>query len=120
MALKIFYEPDTELLTLFWQTPEHGQLCQELEDDMVLIQDESTGQSLGLELWVYRVGDRRLLTVDQQVDPEYLPDRSVRLRLCGAIDGLIESTHGFQELGVEFHYHHISGKIGLAVQTGSH
>jgi hypothetical protein len=38
MDLKIVYEPDTELLTLFWQTPERGQLCQELEDDMVLIQ----------------------------------------------------------------------------------
>lgn len=115
--LRIFYEPDTELLTLFWQAPRVEQLCRELEDDMVLIQDEVTGQSLGLELWAYRVGDRRLLTVEEEVEAALLPDRSVRLRLCSAIDGLIQSSQRVQELGLEFHYRHGQGAMGLEVQA---
>jgi hypothetical protein len=113
--LKIFYEPDTELLTLFWQAPSVEQLCQELEDDMVLIQDEATGQSLGLEMWAYQVGDRRLVTVDEEVEPNLLPDRSVRLRLCEAIDDLIRSSQKVDDLGLEFHYHQSAKKFVDAV-----
>jgi|GEM_PF-1121046 hypothetical protein len=108
--LKIFYEPDTELLTLFWQAPRVEQLCRELEDDMVLIQDESTEQSLGIELWAYQVGDRRLLTVEEEVDPKLLPDRSLRIRLCETIDDLIRSSQKVHDLELEFHCHQ-SGKF---------
>lgn len=82
---------------------------------MVLIQDETTGQSLGLELWVYRVGDRRLLTVEDKVEPQLLPDRSVRLRLCETIDDLIRSSQKVNDLGVEFHYHQSRQPINAAV-----
>lgn len=117
MALKIFYEPETELLTLLWQSSQGEQLCQELGDDMVLIQDGSTGESLGLELWVYRRGDRRLLTVDEQVAADQLPDRSLRLQLCDVMDRLIQSTQGIQELGVELHYRYVQADRGLGLQA---
>ena len=39
MALKVFYEPETELLTVFWQDPRKEQICTELGDGVILIKD---------------------------------------------------------------------------------
>jgi hypothetical protein len=55
--VRVFYEPERELLTVFWQEPRPTQLCTELDDGVVLIKDENTGEPIGLELLSYRPGD---------------------------------------------------------------
>jgi len=57
--VKISYEPDLELLTVFWQAPRSDQICTELDDGVVLIKDGRTGQPIGLELLSYKPGDAR-------------------------------------------------------------
>jgi len=41
--VKVFYEPEMELLTVFWQAPRKQQLCTALGDGVVLIKDERSG-----------------------------------------------------------------------------
>ena len=65
--VKVYYEPERELLTVFWQEPRRGQVCTELDDGVVLIKDESTGEPIGLELLSYRPGDDRFDSVNVQV-----------------------------------------------------
>ncbi|HXP61877.1 MAG TPA: hypothetical protein VN829_15385 [Dongiaceae bacterium] len=67
--VKVYYEPERELLTVFWQTPRPNQICAELGDGVVLIKDETTGQAIGLELLSYRPGDARFDTVSVEVGP---------------------------------------------------
>ena len=57
--VKVYYEPETELLTVFWQTPRPDQICAELGDGVILIKDSKTGEPIGLELLSYRPGDER-------------------------------------------------------------
>ena len=57
--IKVHYEPDLELLTVFWQAPRAGQICTELDDGVVLIKDGRTGEPLGVELLSYKPGDAR-------------------------------------------------------------
>lgn len=57
--IKVHYEPDLELLTVFWQTPRPNQICSELDDGVVLIKDAHTGQPIGIELLSYKPGDAR-------------------------------------------------------------
>jgi len=57
--IKVHYEPDLELLTVFWQTPRTDQICAELDDGVVLIKDSRTGQPIGVELLSYKPGDAR-------------------------------------------------------------
>ncbi len=57
--VKVHYEPDLELLTVFWQTPRLDQICTELDDGVVLIKDAQSGQPIGLELLSYKPGDAR-------------------------------------------------------------
>jgi hypothetical protein len=57
--VRVYYEPDAELLTVFWQAPRAEQVCTELGDGLVLIKDERTGEPIGLELLSYRPGDAR-------------------------------------------------------------
>ncbi len=57
--VKVHYEPDLELLTVFWQAPHPGQICTELDDGVVLIKDAQSGQPIGLELLSYKPGDAR-------------------------------------------------------------
>jgi hypothetical protein len=57
--VRVYYEPETELLTVFWQAPRPEQVCTELGDGVVLIKDERTGEPIGLELLSYRPGDAR-------------------------------------------------------------
>jgi len=37
--VKVFYEPEIELLTVFWQSPRPNQLCTELGNGIILIKD---------------------------------------------------------------------------------
>ena len=64
---KVFCEPERELLTVFWQAPRATQLCTELDDGVVLIKDEDTGEPIGLELLSYRPGDARFDSMNVEV-----------------------------------------------------
>ncbi|MEC4807447.1 MAG: hypothetical protein SAJ72_24720 [Jaaginema sp. PMC 1080.18] len=55
--IKVFYEPETELLTVFWQTPRKTQISTELGDGVILIKDSTTGEPIGLEILSYHPGD---------------------------------------------------------------
>jgi hypothetical protein len=65
--VKIFYEPEKELLTVFWQEPRASQLGTELDDGIILIKDERSGEPIGLELLSYKPGDKRFDSVSVQV-----------------------------------------------------
>ena len=65
--VRVYYEPEMELLTVFWQTPRPNQICTELGDGIVLIKDETTGHPIGLELLSYRPGDARFDSVSVEV-----------------------------------------------------
>jgi uncharacterized protein YuzE len=55
--VKVFYEPDAELLTVFWQDRRRDQVCTELDDGVILIKGSTTGEPIGIELLSYRPGD---------------------------------------------------------------
>ncbi|NJN22189.1 MAG: hypothetical protein HC812_14635 [Leptolyngbya sp. RL_3_1] len=65
--VKIFYEPETELLTVFWQAPRKDQICTELGDGVILIKDASTGEAIGVEILSYKPGDNRFDTVSVEL-----------------------------------------------------
>ncbi len=44
--VKVFYEPETELLTVFWQQPRKEQICTELGDGVILIKDSTSGEPI--------------------------------------------------------------------------
>lgn len=58
--IKIFYEPDTELLSIFWQSPRKNQIATELGNDIILFKDSETGEPIGLEILSYHPGDDRI------------------------------------------------------------
>lgn len=51
--IKVYYEPETELLTIFWQTPRKNQICTELDNGIILIQDSITNEPIGIEMLSY-------------------------------------------------------------------
>jgi uncharacterized protein YuzE len=61
--VKIYYEPEMELLTIFWQTPRKNQICTELGDGVILIKDAENGEPIGMELIAYHPSDNRLDSV---------------------------------------------------------
>lgn len=65
--VKVFYEPEMELLTVFWQQPRKNQICTELDHGVILIQDSDSGETIGVELLSYRPGDNRFDTVSVEV-----------------------------------------------------
>jgi len=65
--IKVFYEPDTELLTVLWQSPRKNQICTELDDGIILIKDEDTGEPIGLELLSYKPGDDKFDSVSVEM-----------------------------------------------------
>jgi len=71
--VNVFYEPERELLTVFWQEPRAEQVCTELDDGVILIKDERSGEPIGLELLSYRPGDARfdLLSVSVGATPAH-------------------------------------------------
>ncbi len=65
--IKVSYEPEMELLTVFWQAPRKDQICTELDDGIILIKDAQSGEPIGLELLSYRPGDARFDAVSVEV-----------------------------------------------------
>jgi hypothetical protein len=102
--MKIFYESEAELLTIFWAEPRKTQIAEELNSDGILLRDEVSGQSLGLEFFCYRKGDRRLLEIQNEVNEALLPSRETRVWLQKMVDNLIESSQFSQDEDWEFHF----------------
>ena len=65
--VKIYYEPEMELLTVFWQAPRKNQIATELGDGVILIKDETTGEPIGMELLAYHPSDNRLDAVSVEM-----------------------------------------------------
>jgi hypothetical protein len=65
--IKVFYEPETELLSVFWQAPRKEQICTELGDGVILIKDASSGEPIGLEVLSYHPGDARFDAVSVEL-----------------------------------------------------
>ena len=65
--VKVFFEPETELLTIFWQEPRKNQICTELDNGVILIKDEDSGEIIGIEIWSYRPGDQRLDQINVEI-----------------------------------------------------
>ncbi|MEM6590870.1 MAG: hypothetical protein AAF651_03325 [Cyanobacteria bacterium P01_C01_bin.73] len=65
--VKVFYEPEAELLTVFWQPPRKAQISIELGDGVILIKDSTTGEPIGLEILSYQPGDNRFDTVSVEL-----------------------------------------------------
>ncbi|MDG2991310.1 hypothetical protein L3556_10265 [Candidatus Synechococcus calcipolaris G9] len=65
--IKIFYEPETELLSVFWQVPRRNQIATELGDGVILIKDGMSGEPIGLEVLSYRPGDDRIDAVSVEL-----------------------------------------------------
>jgi hypothetical protein len=57
--IKVFYEPETKLLSVFWQVPRKSQIATELGDGVILIKDGTNGEPIGLEVLSYHPGDDR-------------------------------------------------------------
>ena len=60
--IKIYYEPETELLSLFWQNLRKNQICTELDNGVILIKDSTTDEPIGIEILSYQLGSDRLST----------------------------------------------------------
>ncbi|MDY6781287.1 MAG: hypothetical protein SW833_01810 [Cyanobacteriota bacterium] len=65
--IKVFYEPEMELLTVFWQPPRKEQISTELGDGIILIKDSITEEPIGLEILSYRPGDERFDAVSVEL-----------------------------------------------------
>jgi uncharacterized protein YuzE len=65
--VKVFYEPETELLTVFWQAPRKEQISTELGDGVILIKDSTTGEPIGIEILSYHPGDSRFDAVSVEL-----------------------------------------------------
>jgi hypothetical protein len=65
--VKVFYEPETQLLTVFWHPPRKEQISTELGDGVILIKDAETGEPIGVEILSYRPGDDRLDSVSVEM-----------------------------------------------------
>lgn len=65
--IKIYYEPEMELLTVFWQPPRKNQIATELGDGVILIKDDTTGEPIGMEILAYHPNDNRLDTVSVEM-----------------------------------------------------
>ena len=61
--VKIYYEPEMELLTVFWQAPRTNQICTELGNGIILIKDADNGEPIGMELLSYHPSDKRFDSV---------------------------------------------------------
>ena len=61
--VKIYYEPEMELLTVFWQAPRTNQICTELGNGIILIKDADNGEPIGMKLLSYHPSDKRFDSV---------------------------------------------------------
>ena len=65
--VKVFYEPETKLLTVFWQAPRKSQISTELGDGVILIKDAISNEPIGVEILSYFPGDDRFDTVSVEL-----------------------------------------------------
>jgi hypothetical protein len=65
--VRVFYEPETELLTVFWQPLRQEQISTELGDGVILIKDATTGEPIGVEILSYHPGDDRFDSVSVEM-----------------------------------------------------
>lgn len=63
----VYYEPEMELLTVFWQSPRKNQIATELGDGVILFKDEDTGEPIGMELLSYLPSDNRFNSFSVEV-----------------------------------------------------
>ncbi|TVU52224.1 MAG: hypothetical protein EA414_18630 [Arthrospira sp. PLM2.Bin9] len=70
--IKVFYEPETELLTIFWQSPRPNQIATELGNDIILFKDGDTNEPIGIEVLSYRPGDDRLSGISLELGQQNL------------------------------------------------
>ena len=73
--VKVFYESETELLTVFWQPPRKEQISTELGDGVILIKDSLTGEPIGIEILSYHPGDDCIDSVTVEMSPLSSGDR---------------------------------------------
>jgi hypothetical protein len=65
--IKVYYEPEMELLTVFWQPPQKNQICEELGSGIILIKDENTNEPVGLELLSFKPKDAKFDSIGVEV-----------------------------------------------------
>jgi hypothetical protein len=58
--IKVFFEPETELMTIFWLAPRKNQVCSEIDEGVILIRDSITGEPIGIELLSFKPDDNRI------------------------------------------------------------
>ena len=66
--IKVFFEHETELMTIFWQNPRKNQICTEMDDGVILIKDSDTHEPIGIELLSYKPEDNRISGISLQID----------------------------------------------------
>ncbi len=66
--IKVYFEPQTELMTIFWQNPRENQICTEMGDGVILIKDSETLEPIGLELLSYKPEDNRISGISLYID----------------------------------------------------
>lgn len=71
--VKVYYEPEMELLTVFWQAPRVNQIATELDEGIILLKDEDTGEPIGVELFAYKPCDAHFEGVNVEIG---LPSKS--------------------------------------------
>jgi hypothetical protein len=70
--IKVFYEPETELLTIFWQSPRPNQIATELGNDIILFKDGDTNEPIGIEVLSYRPEDDRISGISLELGQQNL------------------------------------------------
>ncbi len=70
--IKVFYEPETELLTIFWQSPRPNQIATDLGNDLILFKDEDTNEPIGIEVLSYRPGDDLISGISLEIGQQNL------------------------------------------------
>jgi uncharacterized protein YuzE len=66
--IKVYYEPETELMTIFWQRPKKNQICSEMDDGLILIKDAETNEPIGIEILTYKPEDDRISGISLFID----------------------------------------------------
>ena len=51
--IRVIHDPAGETLTIYWDDPHREEVCEEVNEELVLIKD-STGKLIGLEKMFYR------------------------------------------------------------------
>jgi hypothetical protein len=66
--IKVYYEPETELMTIFWQKPRENQIATEMGDGVIILKDGDTAEPIGIELLSYKPEDNRINGISLFID----------------------------------------------------